>query len=74
MPRVESEALERVEYDAPARTLFVRFTSGEWYAYLDVGPQTYAELAAAPSKGRFFQEKVRDCYRYRRLDLNRAAP
>ncbi len=54
---------------APGRTLFVRFTSGEWYAYLDVEPGLYARLAAAASKGRFFQDEVRDRYAYRRLDF-----
>jgi hypothetical protein len=74
MPKVESRALDRVEYDAHSRTLFVRFTSGEWYAYLEVAPQTYARLAAARSKGRFFQDTVRDRYAYQKLDLNRAPP
>jgi hypothetical protein len=74
MPSVESEAIARVEYDASGRTLFVRFTSGEWYAYLDVGGDTYARLRDAPSKGRFFQDEVRDRYPYRRLDLTRAPP
>lgn len=69
MPEVDSEALLRIEYDAPGRTLFVRFTSGEWYAYLDVAPALYARLAAAPSKGRLFQDEVRDRYAYQRLDL-----
>jgi hypothetical protein len=74
MPKVESQALDRVEYDSPSRTLFVRFTSGEWSAYLDVAPATCARMAAAPSKGRFFQDQIRDRYAYRRLDLSPAPP
>ena len=69
MPEVQSEAIGRIEYDGPGRTLFIRFGSGEWYAYLDVAAELYARLLAAPSKGRLFQDEVRDRYRHRRLDL-----
>ena len=69
MPEVGSEAIGRVEYDAPSRTLFVRFTSGEWYTDLDVAPALYARLLAAPSKGRLFQDEVRDRHPCRRLEL-----
>ena len=63
-----------MEYDASTRTLFVQFTSGEWYAYLDVAPLVYDRMIAAPSKGRFFQDEVRDRYAYTRLDLNPSRP
>ena len=70
MPHIVSEAIACAEYDAPTRTLFVRFTSGEWYAYLDVAAEVYAQLTQAPSKGRFFRDAVRDRYAYRRLDVS----
>lgn len=60
MPQVTSEAVAQIEYDAPAQTLFVRFTSGEWYAYFDVPARTHADFVAADSKGRFFQDHIRD--------------
>ncbi len=68
MPTVDSDAIAQVEYEASARTLFVRFTSGDWYAYLDVPPLAFRRLLAAESKGRFFQDDVRDRYRFVRLD------
>ena len=74
MPAVNSEALSRIEYDAPGRTLFVRFASGGWYAYLNVAPELYGRLLAAPSKGRVFQDEVRDRYAYRRLDFPSGQP
>ena len=74
MPEIESEAIARVEYDVATRTLFVQFTSGEWYAYLDAPPCVYARMIAAPSKGRFFQAKVRDRYAYVRLPLSPSRP
>ena len=68
MPAVDSETLECVEYQASDRTLFVRFTSGEWHAYLDVPPLTYRRLLNAESKGAFFQAAVRDRFAFVRLD------
>ena len=64
MPHVQSEAVAQIEYDAPSRTLFVRFTSGEWYSYFDVPPPVRDAFEAAESKGRFFQDHIRDRYAY----------
>ena len=74
MPPVDSEAIAEVEYEATAHRLFVRFTSGEWYAYLDVPPLTYQRLLAAGSKGRFFQTELRDRYSFVKLDLTPSRP
>ena len=68
MPDVDSQAVAHVEYDAITRTLFVRFTSGEWYAYSDVPEGVYQDLLDAASKGRFFQASVRNAYAFVRLD------
>jgi hypothetical protein len=65
MPLVTSDAIAQIEYDEAVRTLFVRFTSGEWYAYLNVSALVYAAFVAAESHGRFFQDRVRDRYVYR---------
>ena len=68
MPHVDSEAIAQVEYEDGSRTLFVRFTSGEWYAYLDVPQPVFDDLLAAESKGGFFQEAVRDRYAFIKLE------
>jgi hypothetical protein len=68
MPHVESQAIEALEYAPVERVLFVRFADGDWYAYLDVAPETYAAFTSAPSKGRFFQAEVRDRYAYRKIE------
>jgi hypothetical protein len=65
MVLVQSEAVAQIEYDAPTRTLFVRFTSGEWYSYAGVPPRVHADFVAAESKGRFFQDHIRGRYAYR---------
>ena len=64
MPHVQSEAVAQIEYDEPTRTLFVRFTSGEWYSYFGVPPRVAADFEAAESKGRFFQDHIRGRYAY----------
>lgn len=64
MLHAASEAVAQIEYDAPTRTLFVRFVSGEWYGYLDVPARVHAAFLASDSKGRFFQDRIRDRYAY----------
>jgi hypothetical protein len=41
--------------------------SGNRYDYADVAPATYAAFRKASSKGRFFNEFIRDRYSYRRV-------
>jgi hypothetical protein len=59
-----STAIRRFSYDDDSRTLFVTFTSGDLYAYLDVPRAVHAAFEDALSKGRFFGEAIRDRYRY----------
>lgn len=68
MPALDSEAIDRADYDAPRRTLFMRFASGEWYAYLDVPQDVFDALLAAESKGGYFLRAVRDRFDFVRLD------
>jgi hypothetical protein len=65
VPQIQSEAMAAIEYDAPSRTLFVQFTSGEWYSYFGVPPAVHAEFEAAESHGRFFQQHIRDGFDYK---------
>lgn len=65
---MDSRALQAVGYDAPSRTLFVRFHAGGLYAYLDVPPETHLGLMAATSKGARFQTQIEPCFRYVRLE------
>ena len=55
-PRIslESSTLASVLYLPTQRELELEFRSGEIYRYLDVSPQAYNELLAAPSKGFYF--------------------
>jgi hypothetical protein len=58
MPHVTSEAIAQIEYDAASRTLFVRFTSGEWYGYAGVPASVHRAFVAAESHGRFFHDHI----------------
>ena len=68
MPVFDSDAIFRVNYDPESRTLFVVFASQELYAYFDYPPEEYDALLAAESKGRFFHERIRDRYRYHKVE------
>ncbi len=62
-----SQVIRDATYDDRSRTLFINFVSGELYAYLAVEPETWAQLRAAPSRGRYFARNIRTRYRYRRM-------
>jgi KTSC domain-containing protein len=62
---VQSSSLHSVGYEN--RVLEIRFHSGGTYQYFDVPAQVHQAFMAAPSKGRFFSERIRDAYRYARL-------
>jgi len=66
MVLVESEAIAEIEYDSLKAILFIRFVDGEWYTYFDVAQQVYDDFVAAGSYGGFFQQNIRERYRYRR--------
>ncbi|HWG84366.1 MAG TPA: KTSC domain-containing protein [Deinococcales bacterium] len=65
---VDSSALRSVAYDERARELEVEFTSGNVYRYDGVEPEVARELLEAPSKGSFFNARIRDDYPYQRAE------
>lgn len=60
MVPVKSSMLEAVGYDSVSRVLSARF-KGSAYVHptLDVPPETHAELMAAPSIGKAYNELIR---------------
>ena len=60
---VQSTALASVGYSRRLRALEIEFRNGAIYRYLEVDPAIYHELMIAPSKARFYDEKIRRKYR-----------
>lgn len=69
-----STVVRRFSYSPAEQVLTVTFTSGQRYAYDAVPPETYQEMRAAFSKGRFFSARVRDRFPFRRLDEDGGRP
>lgn len=69
MPRetVDSSAIAVVEYGAGQR-LDIELTNGRVYRYFDVPRDVYEAFMAAESKGRFYNDHIRDAYLCERLD------
>jgi len=58
---VLSSNIDSIGYEAG--TLEIKFKSGNIYQYQGVPEHVYHELMAAPSKGSYFADHIRDNYR-----------
>jgi len=70
---INSKGIRWIRYDESTRTLDVAYTNSGEYRYFDVGPEVYAWLVRAESKGKFVNRLVREKYRYARLDGEQAS-
>lgn len=59
--KVKSSVIEDIEYDG-ADQLVVTFVNGRRYAYQGVSTALVRAFVAAESKGRFFNEHIRDAF------------
>lgn len=64
---VQSSTIRSVGYDPRAMTLEVEFDSGGIYQFSDVPESVYAGLQGAASKGSYFNDHIKDHYRYREV-------
>lgn len=63
MPFVTSTAISQIEYDPSSQQMFVTFRdSGRTYTFCRVPQHVYESFLAAPSKGEFFNDHVKDRY------------
>ena len=62
-----SSAIAAVEYDDAGQWLGIELTNGHAYRYRDVPRSTYEAFMAADSKGRFYNDHIRDIFLYERL-------
>lgn len=61
-----STSISRSDYDPETRVLSIWFVaSGKRYDYEAVPPEVYAAFRNAFSKGRFFNDHIRDRFRHR---------
>ncbi|EQA98963.1 KTSC domain-containing protein [Sphingobium baderi] len=62
-----STVIRRFDYDASVHALDIQFVSGRRYRYFDVPEEIVERMRVAPSKGRFFNARVRDRYDFTEL-------
>jgi hypothetical protein len=69
MDRTEviSSSIAEIGYDVETRTLEIAFNSGRIYQYFDVPVSLSEALTTCESKGRFFNENIRELYRWVRV-------
>ena len=70
---VDSTTMRSVGYEAKSRILEIEFDSGAVYQYLGVPTRIYDDLMRAESKGRYFNNEIRDGYPYVEVSRTRAA-
>lgn len=59
---VDSSLIHSIAYDEETRVLEVQFQDSGTYRYHDVEPQVVEELLNAESRGRYFNDHIRDAY------------
>lgn len=62
------DLFQQVLYDADHRTLTLQFRTGPMYTYQRVEPACYDEFCQTPSRGRFFNARIRGHYPMARVD------
>ena len=67
MDFVEGRTLSTVGYDDGAQVLAIEFARGPVYVYNDVPKDVYEELIKAPLPDVYFDEKIKNGYKNRRV-------
>lgn len=70
MPPIQSSAIIDLDYRGASREMLVTFVSGKTYIYYGVPQELFQEFVRATSKGRFFNQAVRNRYFYRAFPSN----
>jgi hypothetical protein len=67
-----SSVIADFEYEPELARLTVTFTTGRIYQYFMVPPDVAASFQSAPSKGAFFNTRIRDRFAFREMIATRA--
>jgi hypothetical protein len=70
---VESTTVRSVGYQRRSRILEIEFQSGAVYQYVDVPARVYEQFWEAESKGKYFNDEIREAYGFVRVQRSRAA-
>jgi hypothetical protein len=65
---VASSTIAAIGYDESWEVLEVEFVSGRIYRYLGVPAEVFDALSAARSKGKFFNDHIKDCYPWEQVE------
>lgn len=63
--KIESSMITAVGYDVASKRLCVEFTGGAVYDYKTVPGDVVLAMLMAESHGRYFNEYIRDTYKYK---------
>jgi copper oxidase (laccase) domain-containing protein len=63
-----SRTISEIAYSAESHQLTVTFVTGRVYRYYKVEPEVAEAFRIAASKGRFFNLRIRDQYRFDELE------
>ncbi len=69
---VESDVIHAIGYDPEIQLLEIIFNDGRIYQYRGVPADVFQGLKQAESKGRYFQENIRDEFQYWQFDAQTA--
>jgi hypothetical protein len=69
---LESTSLNAATYQEQCAILELEFRNGAAYRYLGVPEQVYRELLSAESKGRYFNQHIRDRFPHSKIDPTRS--
>jgi hypothetical protein len=64
---VDSSCIDVIAFDRSSSTLKIRFNSGDVYHYSDFPHEGYIDFRDAASKGRFFNQVIKDQFDFVRL-------
>lgn len=64
-----SSVVSKYVYDTETNALIITFVSGKVYRYKAVPKQIYVGIRGAVSKGRYFNNFIKDLYEFEELEL-----
>ncbi len=64
---VDSSTIAQIRYEAETQTLEITFNSGRVYRYFAIPVSLHRAFVGCDSKGKFFNENIRDLYSFVRL-------